>query len=38
VGGPADRACVGAPALLVKGALLFRRNTVVADAPDLLKR
>jgi amino acid transporter len=25
-------------ALLVKGALLFRRNTVVADAPYLLKR
>src|SRR5262249_56319342 len=25
-------------ALLVKGALLFRRNTVVADVPYLLKR
>jgi hypothetical protein len=25
-------------ALLVKGALLFRKNTVVADVPYLLKR
>ena len=25
-------------ALLVKGALLFRANTVVADVPYLLKR
>jgi len=25
-------------ALLVKGALLFRKNTVVADVPFLLKR
>jgi len=25
-------------ALLVKGALLFRRNTVVADVPYLLRR
>jgi hypothetical protein len=25
-------------ALLVKGALLFRENTVVADVPYLLKR
>ena len=25
-------------ALLVKGALLFRKNTVVADVPYLIKR
>ena len=25
-------------ALLIKGALLFRKNTVVADVPYLLKR